>query len=639
MAEGPQRTREPRPGAQPDAATSPTLGATVLPNGVRFAVWAPKAKRVDVRIAREDGPADHPLTRQEDGLHAGFVPGIGAGARYRYRLDGGEAYPDPWSRFQPEGVHGPSEAIDPTTYSWGDTAWPGLTTDGLVIYELHVGAYTPAGTFAALVDQLPELKRLGVTAIELMPVADFPGRWNWGYDGVALFAPSRAYGRPDDLRRLVDAAHQAGLGVILDVVYNHLGPDGNYLGVYSDDYFTDRHATPWGDAVNYDGPDSRRVRDFVIGNARSWIEEFHVDGLRLDATHAIVDDSPRHLLAELGEQARAASRTPIVLIAEDERNDVRLVRPVEEGGYGLDAVWADDFHHEVRVALTGQREGYFSNFEGTAAGIARVIEEGFLYQGQIEPHGGHPRGTKVTTEPAGAFVFCVENHDQVGNRALGERLEHLIAPGSFAVASALLLFAPETPLLWMGQEFAASSPFLFFTDHTPELGRLVTEGRRNEFAWFAGFRDDRSRDRIPDPQDEATFRSSKLDLSERETHAGVYRLYQDLLALRRGDPVLHGQDRTRIRATAIGERVVAVHRWRGTDHRLLLANLGDSADIDLDEAISSGGRPNGEWRVILSTADRRYGGSGEEVGLEREDARWRAALPAKTAVLLGVTEG
>jgi maltooligosyltrehalose trehalohydrolase len=245
----------------------------------------------------------------------------------------------------------------------------------------------------------------------------------------------------------------------------------------------------------------------------------------------------------------------------------------------------------------------------------------------------------VTTEPAGAFVFCVENHDQVGNRALGERLEHLIAPGSFAVASALLLFAPETPLLWMGQEFAASSPFLFFTDHTPELGQLVTEGRRNEFAWFAGFRDDRARDRIPDPQDESTFRSSKLDLSERETHAGVYRLYQDLLALRRGDPVLHGQDRTRIRATAIGERVVAVHRWRGTDHRLLLANLGDSAAFDLDEAISSGGRPNGEWRVILSTADRRYGGSGEEVGLEREDARWRAALPAKTAVLLGVTEG
>ncbi len=627
---GPQRTGA--PAEQPDRR----LGATVLPDGVRFALWAPKADRVDVAVEGPDGPVDHPLTRHEDGLFVGVVPGVGAGTRYRYRLDRGAAYPDPWSRFQPEGVHGPSEAIDPTTFAWSDDGRPGLTVEGLVVYELHVGAFTPEGTFAALIDQLPEIKHLGVTAIELMPVAEFPGRWNWGYDGVALFAPSRAYGRPDDLRRLVDAAHRHGLGVILDVVYNHLGPDGNYLGVYSDDYFTDRHTTPWGDAVNYDGPNSRRVRDFVIGNARSWIEEFHVDGLRLDATHAIVDDCPHHLLAELVEETRAASATPIVLIAEDERNDVRLVRPIAEGGYGLDAVWADDFHHEVRVALTGQREGYFSNYEGTTVGIARVIEQGFLYQGQTEPHGGRPRGTTVTAEPASAFVFCLENHDQVGNRALGERLEHLIDPASYAVASALLLLAPETTLLWMGQEFAASAPFLFFTDHNPELGELVTEGRRSEFAWFAGFRDDGALDRIPDPQDEAAFRSSKLDLSERETHAGVYRLYGDLLALRRDDPVLRRGDRGRLRATGTSAAVVAVHRWRGDDHRLLLANLGEATVIDLREAMFPGEPPAADWTLLFSTADRRYDGSGEPVGLEREGARWRVWQPAKTAVLLAL---
>jgi maltooligosyltrehalose trehalohydrolase len=627
---------------QPSAVGSndPRLGANVVPGGTRFAVWAPKAGRVDVRIEAGGGPTDHRLAPEDDdGLFAGVVPDVGTGARYRFRLDGGEAYPDPWSRFQPEGVHGPSEVVDPSAFDWNDAAWPGLTTDGLVVYELHVGTYTPEGTFAALAGQLPELKRLGVTAIELMPVADFPGRWNWGYDGVALFAPSRAYGRPDDLRRLVDAAHREGLGVILDVVYNHLGPDGNYLGVYSDDYFTGRHATPWGDAVNYDGPNSRRVRDLVLANARSWVEEYHVDGLRLDATHAIVDDSPRHLLAALSGELRAAAPKPIVLIAEDERNDVRLVRPVAEDGFGLDAVWADDFHHELRVALTGQRDSYFSSYEGTTVGLARSIEQGFLYQGQTQPHTGKPRGTRVTAEPASAFVFCIENHDQVGNRAFGERLEHLVDPASYAVASTLLLLAPETPMLWMGQEFAASSPFLYFTDHNPELGKLVTEGRRREFAGFTAFLDPDARARIPDPQAEATFRDSKLDLSERERHAGVYRLYQDLLALRRDDPVLQTGDRGRLQAVGLGSRSIAVHRWRGDDHRLLLANLGDATDVDLRQGGFGGETSSLAWTVLLSTADRRYSGSGPEVEVEeREGAPGRVQLPERTAVLLAAID-
>ncbi|MBI4507535.1 MAG: malto-oligosyltrehalose trehalohydrolase [Chloroflexi bacterium] len=612
------------------------FGAQVLPEGTRFRVWAPRARRVEVELYRRSRTAHYPLSPADDGFHAGLVPGVRAGARYRYRLDGGPSYPDPCSRSQPEGPHGPSAVVDPRAVPWRDGAWPGLRADGLVIYECHVGTFTPGGTFGGVVGQLGALKRLGVTAVELLPVAEFPGRWNWGYDGVDLYAPYHGYGGPRGLRRLVDTAHRAGLGVVLDVVYNHLGPDGNYLRAYSDDYFTDRYRTPWGEAINYDGPGSRWARELVIENACYWLVEYRVDGLRLDATHAIFDRSPRHILAELAERARAAAGRPVVIIAEDHDNDVRFIRPTERGGYGLDDLWADDFHHAVRVFLTGDHEGYFRDYRGTTAEIAHAIQDGFVYQGQPSRHFGRPRGTVVTDESARAFVFCIQNHDQVGNRAHGERLSHLVDAPRYAVASAVLLLAPETPLLFMGQEFAASSPFLYFTDHVPELGRLVTAGRRDEFRHFAAFRDPVLRETIPDPQAEQTFRRSQLDMGERRRNAAVLRLYRDLLRVRRSDTVLAAQDRRRTRATALGEQIVAVHRWSGAGQRVLLANFGPPARLVSADEPFLAALPPGPWRVLLNTAARRYGGSGERVAWRGRGVTRAVALPGRCAVLCAV---
>ncbi len=591
-----------------------TLGATLVPEGVRFRVWAPNAESVEVALEGSGEPRVYPLACEADGMHEGVVPGIGAGARYRYRLDGGDAFPDPASRFQPEGVHGPSEVIDPA-FAWTDDDWPGLSADGLVIYELHVGTYTPEGTFRALIGQLPHLKALGVTAIELLPVADFPGERGWGYDGVSLWAPTRPYGRPEDLRALVDAAHAAGIGVILDVVYNHLGPDGNYLRAFAADYFTDRHHTPWGEAINYDGPGSRRVRDFVIGNALSWLADYHFDGLRLDATHAILDDSPTHILAELGDRARAASRRQVVLIAEDERPDPTPIHDRDRGGHGLDGVWADGFHHELHVRLTGERSGYFAGYSGTADGIAQAITEGFRVS--LDRHAdGTAEGAGVAApwlcdEPARSFVFCTQNHDQVGNRAFGERLEHLVGRDAAKVAAAIHLLSPETPLIFMGEEFAASSPFQYFTDHEPDLGKLVSAGREKEFGGLGRTED--HPDPVPDPQDEATFLRSKLDLSERETNAPMLALYTELLRLRRDDPVLRVQDRARTRAAGLDDAVLALHRWTDDGHRLLLANTGpDAARVAWADLPASLGLPSGDpaWSPVLATGDDRFGGTG-----------------------------
>ncbi|HEV2107587.1 MAG TPA: malto-oligosyltrehalose trehalohydrolase [Thermomicrobiales bacterium] len=616
------------------------FGANLVPDGVRFRVWAPNAARVDVLIEQWDGSSgvSDRLERRED-VHEGTIAGLDAGARYRYQLDGGDAFPDPYSRFQPEGVHGPSEVVDPRAFSWSDEDWPGLTNDGLVIYECHVGTMTPEGTFAALERELPELKRLGVTAVELMPVAQCPGEHNWGYDGVDLYAPSNAYGRPDDLRRLVDVAHRIGLGLILDVVYNHLGPDGNYLRAYADNYFTDRHQTPWGDALNYDGQQSQYVRELAIANARYWVHEFHVDGFRLDATDTIIDDSPTHVVAELTARAReAAAARSIVVTAEDARNEVERIRPVEHGGEGLDGVWADDFHHEVRVLLTNARENYYQDYAGTTKAIARTINEGFGYQGEMSPNLGHARGTKVTDEPGRSFVFCIQNHDQVGNRPFGERLHHEVPWDRYAVASTLLLTAPETPLLFMGQEFVASTPFLYFTDHTEELGMLVTEGRRAEFSGFRAFSDPDLRHSIPDPQAEETFLASKLKLDERRTHKGVYQLYQDLLALRRNDQVFARQDRSRTYAAAAGAEIVAVYRWHEKAHRLVIANFGAATMVPAagDPLLTE--LPSGRWRTGLTTSARKYGGSGERARMTGRGPERKIEIPARTAAVFALDQ-
>ena len=625
------------PGSLRDSSITPfsQLGANIVPGGVHFGVWAPERARVDVQIETRDGPVFHRLEKRDSGVHEGVVPDIAAGTRYRFRIEEGNAFPDPRSRFQPDGVHGPSEVIDPGAFQWTDDHWSGVPIERLAIYELHTGVFTKEGTFAALERELDDIARLGVTSIEIMPVADFPGRWNWGYDGVALYAPSRAYGRPDDLRRLIDRAHEIGLAVLLDVVYNHLGPDGNYLRVYADQYFTDRHMTPWGEGINYDGPGSRFVRDFVIDNAVQWIRDYHIDGLRLDAADTIVDDSPTHILEELTATVRKAARHPVIVISEEARNDVRTIRPRDRGGLGLDGVWADDFHNAFRVYLSNARENYFADFAGSMAEIATAINEGFLYQGEVSQLLGRPRGTRVTDEPATAFVFCIQNHDQVGNRPFGDRLHHDINLDKYRVASAVFLLVPETPLLFMGQEFAASTPFLYFTDHHEELGRLVTEGRRQEFSGFRAFSDDEARESIPDPQAESTFTASKLDPQDRARGADILALYRELLALRMTDPVLSGRDRRRTFTTPLGMNALMLLRWNDSEARLLIANFGAELSVTwaqlatLHPRLEAGGPVN----RLLSTGEARFGGSGSEPDLQTGEGETRLTIPARTGVL------
>ncbi|MBD0318804.1 MAG: malto-oligosyltrehalose trehalohydrolase, partial [Gemmatimonadetes bacterium] len=406
-----------------DVYTLP-IGATVEAGGTRFRVWAPEHESVDVVLYGPDAERLVPMEPEGEGYFAAFVKGVGAGARYKLRLDGADAFPDPASRSQPEGVHGASEVVDPSAFRWTDDGWRGMPLEGMVIYELHVGTMTAEGTFDALVERLDYLAELGVTAIEPMPVASFPGERNWGYDGVGLYAPTAAYGGPEGLRRLVDAAHGRGLAVVLDVVYNHFGPEGNYLPAFtSGKVFNEAHQTPWGAAVNYDGEGSAAVREFVIQNALHWAHEYHIDGLRLDATHAIMDDSPRHLLTELAERVRGSLEDRhFVLIAEDDRNERLVVTPAGEGGIGLDGVWADDFHHQVRVRTAGDQESYFADFTGSAADLADTLRKGWYFEGQLARHRGEERGTPAAELPPRAFVHCIQNHDQVGNRPLGDRL-------------------------------------------------------------------------------------------------------------------------------------------------------------------------------------------------------------------------
>ncbi len=587
-------------GGQKAGTWRPSLGAWVEGAGVRFRVWAPERRRVEVVVEGEDA-ASVSLDRDASGYWEGLAPRLGSGALYRYRLDGEGPFPDPASRFQPRGVHGPSQVVDPGTFAWTDGGWSGVALEDAVVYELHVGAFTPRGTFAATAERLAELRDLGVTVVELMPVAAFPGRWSWGYDGVDLFAPGAAYGEPDDLRRLVDRAHALGLGVLLDVVYNHLGPDGAYLGQFSPYYFSDVHQTPWGAAVNLDGRASRPVRELLVENARHWVHEYHLDGLRLDACHALVDDSPRHLLAEMQDRVRrGAAPRRVLMIAEDSRNLVKMVQPEAEGGWGLDAVWADDLHHQLRVALAGDRDGYYRDFTGSLEDLARTLEDGWYYQGQHSGYEGGPRGTDPRSAPPHRFVVCVQNHDQVGNRALGERLHHQIDAACWRAASTLLLLAPETPLLFMGQEWGASSPFLYFTDHEEALGRLVTEGRRKEFAAFAAFAAPASRARIPDPQSPATFERSRLDWTERERepHGSSLRLYRAVLGLRR-ERRLGRLERGDYRVTADDGGLVLEIAPPGTPPTLVVARLGGDGVVGArGPGLAAAGN---EWRILLST--------------------------------------
>ena len=557
--------------------TPPPLGALVETGGVRFRVWAPNADRVDLDVVGREPVRLDPV---DGGRHETFVAGLAPGAHYRYRLDGGDAFPDPASRFQPEGVHGPSEVVDPS-FEWTDDGWAPPALRDLVIYELHVGTFTPSGTFDGVRRRLRDLKELGVTAVELMPVADFPGRWNWGYDGAALYAPSRAYGRPDDLRCLVDAAHAEGLAVLLDVVYNHLGPDGAYLAAFGP-AFTDKHHTPWGQGMNLDDEGSRGLRDFFLDNARHWLTEYHLDGFRLDAIHALLDDSETHVLQELTALVHALDGPRRLLIAEDPRNLNTLVQPLAEGGTGLDAVWADDLHHQVRNVLAGDTEGYYADYaDATAEEIAQTLQRGWFYDGRPSKRTGEPRGTSAENVRREQCVVCIQNHDQVGNRPTGARLHHEVSPAAFRAATALLLVAPETPLLFMGQEWAASAPFPFFSDHNDELGPLVSEGRKKEFEDFPGFGGE-----VPDPQDPATFEQAVLDWDERDEpgHAHTLALVRALLALRP-----HLGDPAEANAESVGDSALQVRRGEF----LLLVDLKGGTPLALPDAAT----------LVLTTED------------------------------------
>ncbi|HEX6276631.1 MAG TPA: malto-oligosyltrehalose trehalohydrolase [Polyangiaceae bacterium] len=516
--------------------------------------------------------AEHALERRDDGLFVRDLEGVGSGALYRFVL-GDRALPDPYARFLPRGVHGPAMVVE-SDYEWRHPSVSRSLAEH-VIYELHVGTFTPEGTYAGAAERLERLTELGVTAVELMPIAAFDGTRGWGYDGVAHYAPFAPYGTPDALRAFVDRAHGLGLSVLLDVVYNHFGPAGNYLSAYDARYFTRDVASPWGDAPNYAFEPMRR---YAIENALYWLEEFRFDGLRLDATHAVIDHSARHVLAELAEEV-AALRPKRLLVAEDERNEPSLVTRA-----GLDALWADDFHHAARVTLTGERDGYYGAYEPGAATVARTIRRGWLYEGQRNPVSGNARGANADELSAERFVYCIQNHDQVGNRALGDRLHDAVSSEAYLSVSLLLLFLPMTPLVFMGQEWAASSPFLYFTDHEAELGRAITEGRRREFAAFGAFSE--SACEVPDPQALATFERSRLDWNERTMpeHARVLEFYRSALLLRREDAVLAEPSRERLRCTALGD-VLAVERWRNDERRLLLVNFG-AHDVSVSELVT-----------------------------------------------------
>jgi maltooligosyltrehalose trehalohydrolase len=612
------------------------VGAEVLPGGagVHFRVWARRRRRVDVAF---EGGVVVPLESEANGYFSGLVPDAQVGADYRLRLDGGQAFPDPVSRFQPDGPHGPSRVVDPGAFAWTDGAWGGVSPAGLVLYELHVGTFTREGTWEAATRELESLRDVGVTCVEVMPVADFAGTFGWGYDGVNLFAPTRLYGSPDDFRRFVDRAHALGMGVILDLVYNHLGPDGNYLGEFSPDYFSTRYKTDWGDAINFDGPNSGPVREFYLANARYWIEEYHLDGYRFDATQNIYDDSESHILGEIARVARtAAGRRSIYLVNENEPQHTRLVRPAERGGLGLDALWNDDFHHSAMVALTGRNEAYYTDHQGSPQEFVSAAKWGYLFQGQVYRWQNKRRGTPALDLPPTAFVNYVQNHDQIANFGHGQRCHQMSGLAQFRAVTALLLLSPQTPMLFQGQEFAASAPFYYFADHKEELAKLICAGRAKEMSQFPSVAQPEMQERLANPCVRETFEQSKLDQAERGRgfHAQIYRLHQDLLRLRREEAVFRRvQRRGDVDGAVLGaEAFVLRYFGEGGDDRLLVVNLGTDLHLNVaPEPLLA--PPLGKvWETQWSSEHPSYGGMGN-APLETRGEAWR--LPGENWRLTG----
>jgi maltooligosyltrehalose trehalohydrolase len=560
------------------------FGAECRSDGsVSFRLWAPAARRVELCLGNAKDPMRFPLDRRDNGWFELVTNAAGAGTKYKFRIDNEREVPDPASRFQPQDVNGPSEVIDPDAFDWQDLAWRGRPWEEAVIYELHVGAFTPRGTFAAIAEHLDYLSDLGITALELMPVGDFPGQRNWGYDGVFPFAPDSTYGRPEDLKELIQSAHSRDIMVLLDVVYNHFGPEGNYLGFYAPQFFTDRHRTPWGKGINFDGPESRVVRDFFIDNALYWLNEYHFDGLRLDAVHAITDDSELHILAELADAVRKSlgQDRHIHLVLENDSNQSRYLRRSEGcQPQAYTAQWNDDIHHALHVLITGERDGYYCDYSKQPIDqLGRCLINGFAFQGETSLHrDSQPRGESTDGLPLTAFISFMQNHDQIGNRAFGERITNIADPAAVRAAAAILLLAPSPPMIFMGEEFGAETPFLFFCDFKGDLAAAVTAGRRDEFARFSRFTDPADRERIPDPNAVTTFEASRLNWNviTQPRHREWLGLYRQLLKLRRDRilPLLSTACRVQADYEVRGNRGLTA-RWKFSDNSqlTLVANL------------------------------------------------------------------
>jgi len=614
------------------------IGAEIIgTNETHFRVWAPKAQSVDVVLeesAAKNVPRTfHPLNREENGYFSGSAA-AGAGACYRFRVDGSEHFfPDPASRYQPDGPHGSSCVIDPFAFKWTDAKWRGRKLKGQIVYEMHIGTFTPEGTWKAAAEQLPELARIGITVVEMMPIADFPGQFGWGYDGVDLFAPTRLYGTPDDLRSFIDRAHALDLSVILDVVYNHFGPDGNYLRSFTDDFFISELKNDWGESINFDGKNSSGVREFFITNARYWIDEFHFDGFRFDATQDVHDRSDEYIIGAIGRAARAAAgKRSIILVAENEPQETKMVGPRSEGGDDLDGLWNDDFHHAAIVALTGRREAYCTDYLGAPQEFISAAKYGYLYQGQPYAWQEAPRGTPAFGVPPHAFVSFIENHDQVANTATGDRLHFLTSPGKYRAATALLLLGPWTPLLFQGQEFGASSPFMFFTDvGDSSMREGIRKGRFEFLAQFPSLATEEIQRQLPVPSDPKTFVRCKLDFAEREKNKQFYDLHLDLIKLRREDSRFREQIPGGVDGAVLGPASFVL-RFFATenDDRLLVVNFGN---LQLFEPAPEPllAPPLGfEWETLWSSESPRYGGSGAAEVATQD--RW--SLPSESATAL-----
>jgi maltooligosyltrehalose trehalohydrolase len=612
-----------------------STGAEFASDGVHFRVFAPKRESVTV-VLESDHERTFDLTRDATGHFSTFACAVAPGTLYRIRLDHDpKLYPDPTSRFQPQGPHGPSEVINPASFGWTDHDWKGTTLRGQVIYELHIGTFTREGTYASAMRELEELKGLGVTLIEMMPVHEFEGRFGWGYDGVDLYAPSHLYGRPDDLRAFIDRAHGLGLGVILDVVYNHVGPSGNYLEHFAASYFTNKYENDWGASIDFETDPG--VRAYFAENGAYWIDEFHFDGLRIDAIQNIVDASPRHVLVEIVERARdAAPNRDAILIGENEPQDANLFRARSVGGYGLDALWNDDFHHSTHVAMSGRSEAYYSNTKGTPQELLSALKWGFLFQGQLYSWQKQRRGAPALDVEAAKFVLYIQNHDQIANSARSCRMQETASPAMCRAMTTVLLLAPGTPMLFQGQEFGASAPFHYFADHEPELAALVKKGRFEFLRQFPSNKDDSVTSIQLSPHDEQAFESSKLDLCERDSHRPLYELHRELLRLRREDPVFSAQQRDWMHGAVIGPQAFALRFLPpGGDDRLVLVNLGNDLDLtQLAEPLLASPR-DASWRVLFSTEDVRWGGGGTPpFGRCGE-----VTLPGRSALVLGPTAG